>query len=289
MAHRQSKYWVATHNNWTPADLVLLQNILGSKCTYYIIEEEIGQSGTRHLQIYFELPTRQRFAQLTQLFQPIRLHLEARKGSAQQAADYCRKDGIVHESGVLSSPRPGERTDLKALQEVIRSGASWVHIAEEHFGSFLRYEKGIRSYRQLLSAPRSWVTRVIVLWGITGTGKTRRAHTEANDQSKDMYIHGGGHWFDGYEQEELVLFDDFSGSCFPLPYLLKLLDRYPMRVQVKGGFVNWAPKTVYITSNIDPDLWYQGAHEEHRRALRRRFTDVHHYNGDIGIDVLVVE
>lgn len=69
-------------------------------------------------------------------------------------------------------------------------------------------------------------------------------------------------------------FDDFGGSEFKLTYLLKLMDRYPMRVPVKGSFVNWVPKKIYITSNYSPKEWFPNAKDEHVKALFRRFKKV---------------
>lgn len=146
-------------------------------------------------------------------------------------------------------------------------------IAEEHFGAFMRYERGIRSYINIHAERRSWTTEVLVYWGLTGTGKTKTAY----EKDPCLYSHAGGMWFDGYSGEDTVLFDEFTGSSFPLPYLLKLLDRYPMQVQVKGGFVNWKPRTIIITSNFAPDSWYSGASQEHRDALKRRITSVQHF------------
>lgn len=117
---------------------------------------------------------------------------------------------------------------------------------------------------------------VHIYYGDTGSGKTRAVYDK--ESLDDLYVHPGGHWFDGYDGQDAVLFDDFSGSCFPISYFLKILDRYPMTVPVKGGFVNWKPRRIYVTSNLNPTEWYSGAHIEHQRALRRRFTHVIHFS-----------
>jgi hypothetical protein len=123
----------------------------------------------------------------------------------------------------------------------------------------------------LYSGTRDWMPITKVYYGETGIGKTRRAFEEA---LSSPYVHSGGMWFDGYDAHEDVVFDDFGGSEFKLTYLLKLLDRYPMRVPVKGGFVNWVPKRIWITSNYSPKDWYPNAKDEHCRALRRRLEKV---------------
>lgn len=123
------------------------------------------------------------------------------------------------------------------------------------------------------STQRTWVCSVIVYWGRTGAGKTRAVYDNLPTQDI-IYPHPGGQWFDGYDGQPIVLFDDYGGSEFKITYLLKLLDRYPMRVPVKGGFVSWTPTEIYITSNKDPRTWYSNANPEHVAAMFRRFTNV---------------
>lgn len=43
--------------------------------------------------------------------------------------------------------------------------------------------------------------------------------------------------------------------------------------EAKGSHVVFNPTAIIITSNIDPTLWYQGAHPNHREALFRRFDE----------------
>lgn len=124
---------------------------------------------------------------------------------------------------------------------------------------------------------RDWKCSVVVYWGRTGTGKTRAVFDNVNDK-EDIYVHPGGNWFDGYDQHKIVLFDDYGGSEFKLTYLLKLIDRYPIRVPIKGGFTSWVPEEIYITSNRSPDSWYPNAHEEHIDAMFRRFTNIVRFN-----------
>lgn len=104
-------------------------------------------------------------------------------------------------------------------------------------------------------------------------GKTRSVWENATTE-EDVFVYPGGGWFDGFDNHPIVLFDDFGGSEFKISYLLKLLDRYPLRVPIKGGFVEWNPLEIYITSNLNPNVWYPNAHAEHVAALFRRFTNI---------------
>lgn len=84
---------------------------------------------------------------------------------------------------------------------------------------------------------------------------------------------GGAHtlWWDGYRAEEVLLIDDYDGwigwSTF-----LRVLDRYPLRINVKGGH-GWARYTkVIITSNVPYVDWYPMQQDQAPLARRIGFS-----------------
>lgn len=275
----QSKYWCFTEH-YAADDQVQMPALLNTfkdeeKVSYYIIgKETCPTTGRKHLQGYFEWVSSIRFTTL-KLVLPKEIHLERRIGSAEQNRAYCSKEGDFFEVGSISNPSPGKRNDLLALHNSLKSGASLTTISDEHFPSFIRYPKAIQAWMMLHSPPRNWVPEVIVIWGVTGSGKTRKCF-EADPTLWTWP--GGGLWFDGYQGEDTVLFDDFRGSDFKVGYLLRLLDRYPMKVPIKGGFVNWKPRKIYITSNLAPSEWYPGAAVRSQEALMRRLTSIEELN-----------
>lgn len=269
----RSKYWVFTINNYNDLDeSTIHKSCEGSDISYLIYGKEIGESGTPHLQGYVEFHARVRMRRCKDLISN-RGHFEVRRGSGTQAREYCLKDGQTWEFGDFVDVRQGQRTDLEELRRALSERVPMVQIADDHFGSYLRFQRGIQAYRNLLSDKRLWESEVFVYWGTTGTGKTRAVY----ELAPDCWSYPCSGWFDGYDGQDDVLFDDFSGSEFKLNYLLKLLDRYPMMVPVKGGFVNWKPRRIFITSNLDPRTWYSGAHMEHQDALMRRLGTIVHY------------
>ena len=74
--------------------------------------------------------------------------------------------------------------------------------------------------------------------------------------------------FDAYDGEHTILFDDFYGQI-PYETLLRYLDRYKVRLNVKGSYTyaNWYK--VFFTSNMDIMEWYPGKNID---ALLRRIT-----------------
>lgn len=243
---------------------------------YVLFGFEVGESGTPHLQGYLELRQRKTLASLRRLLPGA--HLEIRKGSQAQAIEYCKKDDDWEDYGDAKQTQSGKRNDLEALRESLNAGSSLVEISNEHFSSYIRYHRAIRSW-QLLNAPRiREQPSVVIYWGHTGTGKTRSVWDNC-PSPEDLWVYGGSGWFDGYHGQSIALFDDFNGGEMQLTLLLKVLDRYPLQVPIKGGFVSWCPKEIYITSNLNPQVWYMNARPEHQFALRRRFTNVVYFEG----------
>lgn len=273
-----AKNWCFTINNWTEDDEQRLGDLWNEVATrpieYLVYGEETGDNGTPHLQGFVVFKKRRTLRAVKKLIGD-RAHLEVARGSPAQAADYCKKDGTFTEYGELPAGR-GKRSDLSSLMGRIKEGATEQEIQDEFPGHYLRFKRSILSTIRERREVRAWQPEIIVLWGRSGAGKTRTVYD--GHPWADIYTHTGTQWFDGYHGQPVVLFDDFTGSEFKLGYLLKLLDRYPMLVPVKGDFVQWTPKTVYFTSNKDPNDWYGNALQEHQNALFRRINTIRHFD-----------
>lgn len=268
-----AKHWCWTLNNPTEQEIDEIDALgeeLPEPFVYIVYGHELGESGTPHLQGYAALSVRKRLPYIKDAISA-RIHAEGAKGTPKQASSYCKKDGDFKEFGKLPNSQ-GQRNDLKAVAMQISQGTSMAQIAESHPTELIRHYSGILKTKQLYRPKRKVPhPEIWVLWGKTGTGKTRRVW-EFADLDELWVSPGVGGWFDGYDQQPAVLFDDFDGSWFKLSYLLKLLDRYVFKVPVKGSFVWWCPNTIYITSNLKPQDWYPQASPEHQKALMRRLT-----------------
>lgn len=122
--------------------------------------------------------------------------------------------------------------------------------------------------------PRSEKTHVVVLVGKPGTGKSRYAYDCARrDHGDSVYYKPRGEWWDGYDGQAAVVIDDYYG-WLKYDELLKIMDRYPYRVPIKGGFRQFTSRIIYITSNVDIDRWYHFQGYD-TAAIMRRVED--HY------------
>lgn len=134
-----------------------------------------------------------------------------------------------------------------------------------HYGSIRRIAQ---DNLQPIGIERS----VVVYWGSTGLGKSRRAWCEAG---LDAYPKDPrSKFWDGYNGQEHVVIDEFRGAI-DISHMLRWLDRYPVIVEVKGSSVCLKCSKIWITSNIHPSMWYPDLDRETYLALERRLDITH--------------
>jgi len=111
------------------------------------------------------------------------------------------------------------------------------------------------------------VRTIVVFWGKTGVGKSRRAWDEASLEAypKDPRTK----FWDGYQAQEHVVIDEFRGGV-DIGHVLRWFDRYPVIVEVKGSSVPLKATKIWITSNLHPRSWYPELDHETYLALERR-------------------
>ena len=85
------------------------------------------------------------------------------------------------------------------------------------------------------------------IYGKPGTGKTSFVWKEF----KNLYVKPQNKWWDGYNEEENVLIDDWGKdtSTYLFDYLKIWADYYPFRCEMKGTSRMIRPKRILITSN----------------------------------------
>lgn len=275
----QSRRWCFTV--WNRASSVLLQAVeisTGRPSVKYLVfqEEETPTTKKWHVQGYAEFASPLRRNALKRWFQDETANCRAAKGSAEENRVYCTKEdsriGGPFEKG--EATRQGQRTDLEGLRQSIKEGADNRGLWEEHFPTMVKYHRAVAAYRLAVGQGNREPPEVIVYWGPTGTGKTRRVHHETGGAVCAVDVPhkiGASAWFDGYDGCANVLIDDFGGE-YPINFFKRLTDRYRMIVPVKGGFVQWCPSKIYITSNCEPQHWYPEERQADRDAVARRIS-----------------
>lgn len=277
--------FVFTWNNYKAVDVTNIKAfskaMLKENTKFYLcIGFEVGANGTKHLQGCCLLGKQVAWNALQKAPYPFRgTHNLIMKGTPKQASDYCKKDGVFWECGTCpvnatagKSGRQGQRTDIISVVDKIKKGATDKMLLDEHPAETFKFLRNIRAVQSLIKPTRSQKLEVILCYGPPGAGKTHWADAKFADHfrmpvSKDF-------WMDNYQQEKTVLLDDFNGEV-KLTFLLQVLDKYPIQIPIKGGFVWWCPDTIILTCNTHPCNWYDySARQDSYAALARRFTKI---------------
>lgn len=187
-----------------------------------------------------------------------KVHLEVSKGTPEQAAEYCKKEGNYIEDGVLQAK--GKRNDLMAAKEMIDEGASIVAVANECFNATAKYYKFFEYYRQLkLPTDRTVFDKsyCTILWGDPGSGKSRTAYA-CDSYQVLQYNPRSGFWSAAWDGSHRIIIDDVCPATFqPRELWLNILDPFAkqLSINIKGGYSKFAPTELVLTSNFDPTTW----------------------------------
>jgi len=276
---RRFRNWCFTCNNPEEESKFHLAKTEGVKAfedvRYIVFQLEQGADGTPHYQGYVEFQRPYDLAGVKSRCCE-RSHWENRKGTAKQAIKYASKaetriDG-PWEDGVKT--QQGSRSDIVALREAIKKGATKEVLMEDHPDVMARYPRFVGQVKDAYFANGWRETECILLIGDTGLGKTRWVYDNWPTFWRLPAV-TTSMWFDGYQGETHVLLDDFSGAAskVSVAMLLQILDGYTQRMPNKGGFVTWKPSHMAVTTNLHPRLWYRWTDRPQQYlALTRRFS-----------------
>jgi len=196
-------------------------------------------------------------------------HFELSRSAA--ADDYVWKEetsvaGTRFQLGKKPLKKNSKR-DWDSIRELAKSG----DIESIDAGTYVCHYRTLKAIAVDHLKPVAVERQVVVYWGPTGTGKSRRAWHEASLQAypKDPR----SKFWDGYRGQTNVVFDEFRGSI-DISHLLRWFDRYPVIVEVKGSSTVLSAQKIWITSNLHPYSWYPELDTATYNALLRRITIV---------------
>lgn len=274
----KSRNWCFTINNPNEGEFDFPSNL-----KLLIANREIGINGTPHYQGYAEFNTSVALSHLRNWNG--RGHYEIRKGTQYDAIRYCLKDFLSEDdtaawgfdvslealegfglvsygidksmdlTGFLDTLTKTKVSKLTQLKLLIDQGFSDKEIADYDFDTWCRSHRALSAYRLMCVTPRNWEMNVEVIFGPTGTGKSKYC----NDNFEGCYWKQRGKWWDNYSHQDVVVLDEFYG-WLQWDVLLRLCDRYPLLVETKGGQIQFASKTIVFTSNTRPSSWYKGVY-----------------------------
>ena len=293
MPSQQARTWTMTVKDWDYFDKQdweeRIKNLTepdGKKTVRYLsIGKHLGpQRGYQHVHMNIEFEKRVTMTFIKrELFNRQDIHCEPRRGTRDQCDDYLSKDGEFKVIINTREIKPGKRTDLDDIHDMIKEGASLYDCYEEHFSTVVRCERGLRDYIALRDTILATKTKypapeVIVYVGPSGSGKSWHC-------SEDPDFEAGGYrfsiqmdskiYFDGYNNQKTLWFDEFAGTTMPFTKFCQIADRYPGRYETKGGSVLiYGLKKILISTVEYPALWWSGSDRYNKdpEQLFRRIT-----------------
>lgn len=307
-SQEKANRWMVTLNmagatceeDFTPEHTISLNRLNAaaqvSPCTYAIFQAELGETGTYHVQGYFEFNKRMTLKQVKEHVGS-RCHLDVARGTQEQCIAYCTKetdldadppvygrieDGEIIEYGEKMKANPktgrtaGSRTDWADVWALVKQGAKNTEILEKH-PAMIPNVRAIQHARFAVQceSSRDWTTKLLVLWGCPDTGKTTTAISLC-EKGRYYVVAADGKqlWWDGYDPmvHDTVIFDEFVGSRAPITFMNQLCDSIDVNVQTKGGFTRFLAKRIIITSNFSPRDWYRNTVEARQESLWRRIA-----------------
>lgn len=272
--------YVFTLNNYSEQELIWIKS---TECTYIIVGREVGAGGTAHLQGYIEFPKAVTLSSLKKKPGFNRAHLEPRRGSQEQAVEYCKKDGNYEEVGTLK--KQGERTDLVEVKEKIVNGLTVDELVMEDPMTYHQYGRTLTKIEDVVLRKkfRTWMTTCDWYWGETGTGKSHKAFEGYTPETHYVLNLKDNGWWDGYTGQETVIINEFRGQI-AYSELLDLIDKWPKTVKRRNREpAPFLAKHIIITSCMKPqDVYHNLSDSDGIEQLLRRVTTVQMYRSGRG-------
>lgn len=262
-----SKSWFLTLNNYSEEEEDRLRSL---ECNYLMIARETGaENGVPHLHAVVTFSKAYRRSALAKIVP--RAYWAVLK-SREHAVNYLMKQDLS--PFIKDNRTQGTRTDLEDFCQSVKTNGLYGAINADP-STYVKYHAGLDKYSMVCQVPRdpAHPPEVVWLYGATGVGKSRYVH----EREKDLYVCLSTHkWWQGYRQQEAIIIDDMRCNFAPFNDLLKILDRYPYTVEVKGSSAQLNSPRIYVTSQFPPHKVYNRDNRsgEDIRQLYRRLTKV---------------
>ena len=304
MARKQSsrKYLLTINNpvdhGYTHEQIrSILSEFLGLQ--YWCMCDEIGEQGTPHTHIYIVSANGIMFDTMYGKFYGA--HIDKANGSNQQNRDYVRKEGkwqddAKHETslpdtfeewGELPPDRTHKESQSEQIVQMIRDGMSNAEILTEIPTAYnkLTYIEQARQTLLHEENKNKWRNLdVTYLWGETGAGKTRSV-MEKYGYSNVYQVTNYEHPFDGYQGQNVIIFEEFRSSL-KIDDMLKFLDGYPLMLPCRYADKVACYTKVFIISNYSLEQQYPNVQQDNPRtwsAFCRRIHKVEYMANDFAL------
>lgn len=265
----RSRKWLLTINN--PAEHGYSHDYIKSALAsfkavkYWCMCDEVGgKNNVYHTHLFIMGNNGILFSTVKKKFP--KAHIDYCRGLAQENRDYVCKEGkykgtskeetnikdTFEEMGDCPVEKPGQRSDLVDLYDMIKSGMDNYDILENDPTYMMQLDK-IDRCRQIVKEKefRSKFRELQVeYWsGKTGTGKTKTI-MERYGYDEVFRVTSYRYPFDNYRGQDVIIFEEFFNSL-SIQEMLTLLDGYPLDLPCRYNNKTACYTKVYILSNVD--------------------------------------
>jgi len=292
MHNRQLRNWVFTVNN----PEAILDPSEWPNCRMAVWQLEMSDNGTPHYQGYVEYTIGVRRRTVSSCSGLEGAYLNQRLGSRQQAINYSTKNDHTFlegpwwwpsEAGAMINNQ-GNRTDLKSFVDRIIAGSTDTELLASHPVQLLKFGRHAQTVRNAIP-PLAHVERPYdceIFWGPTHTGKSYRLR-QLYPEGTEWFWMRPGKWWDGYQGQPGVVFDDITDSWMTFNTLIRVLMHSPRRVEMKGSVIPLRAYKFRMSSNVHPKKWYKNVNIHHpwnSSPLRSRFSRILHMPNRVVIE-----
>jgi hypothetical protein len=282
----------------------------------FVFQKEKGETnGTIHFQGYLELHKKKTTNGLHDLLKPYKMALMYAEFSKEKNVVYCTKEHTRIEGPWIGGTclekkngDQGKRSDCDQFaMKVKEKGGIDEEVEEQWPGMAMRFkahaDKMVTKHR--LTAKKAedleyWQEQykkredgqaftgqkqrqLTLLFGPTAVGKTTHVKMEVAGVHGVLPFEKEGNtkWFDGYDGENHVLFDEMRKEAFGgrIEAFNAMTNQGVVQVEVKGATVLLECDYMWFTTNWHPtDIWGVKPANGAYRAFVRRFAEVHWWN-----------
>lgn len=285
-------------NHLTPAQAEAVGNI-----SILVVEKEVGEEGTPHLQGYVEFKERV-YRRVLESILGRRAWIDTARGSTSDNIIYCTKEAKNDPSAIVINyiePRRRRQTQRALENKTKKTGdekardilTDMKEMTEDDFiaahPSYYLYNQSkyltlrhammikddLPTYDGELQAKNYWI------YGPTGTGKSKFARNDI--KNIEIFSHPINKWWNGYTNQKRVIFDDYpsgdKGNMW-VDHMKVWADRYPFTAEAKGSHIFMTPNNyeLVITSNFKIEECFKDPDDV--AALKRRFRVIPFQQGD---------
>ena len=270
MQAQKAKHWCFTINNPT-----LEERMPGPELfEYMVLGHEVGkENGTPHIQGYVCMKKQTTRVSMSKMFPRANLSVMYKDSNPKAASDYCKKDGKFQEFGTLPKWKNSDTTAAtkkrKADYELAYDLAKKNKLHEIDKGVLIRHMSSLKQIARDHPPQLETNDDLCGVWfyGPPGCGKSRSARW----LYPNAYPKPCNKWWDGYQNQDYVIIDDFDRNHVVLGHHLKIwADHYPFIAEQKGHSITIRPKVLCITSNYHP-AWIFTEDKTLYEAIKRRF------------------